>query len=449
MIKVITQSDNHHEEYFSFITPLSYECLDKCLSDLREHYSNRVALVDVFGKQTTITDVDEQDMHEGEISALSFKLGCYDVVQSSRLYEDNEINNYTKKIPASREVIAKLSELLESDPFGFSISSRVAIDGVYYRIVTEIYAKHQNATEEYILICDATSASNLSWTEYVRFIGTVKSAPSVSDDNAELFVSTHFEGSSHGSDRWYKLTPGGVVKTYETDVYGIKFPDISWNDEEVIKKCLEAEKNDDFGKLTDAELMMYVPNVYQQSIYLDDPCHIDFDRLKANGIKFLSFDIDDTIVGLKQRLTVSQKTIDLFKNLKKDFKVILFSNGSPDRVELVAKELGIEYIARAGKPDMETFQKMKDHFGFRVSEMAHIGNNLIDDVRGGNMFGITTCLVRSESMLTNIPSILGFIRGKYLKKVLQERDIWRKHHKYEENDQYYQLGDWPIYLYHR
>lgn len=418
----------------------------EALSILREHYSDWVVLVDAFGRQTQVTVVNEQDLREGEISAFCFKLGCYDVVQSIRLYEDDEINCYWKKIPASREVIAKFSELIESGASEFRHSVRGEIDGVYYRLVTEIYAKHRNDTVEYNLICSTTSASSGIWFESVNFIGTAKSAPSKSDDNAELFAGTRFIGDSHSKDIWYKLTPDGAVKTYVYDVYGMGFPDISWNDEEVNKKCLEAEKSYDFSKLTDDELGVYVPDVYQRSIYPDEDCHIDFDLLKAKGIKFLSFDIDDTIIGLEQRHSVPQKTIDFFENLKKDFKVILFSNGSYERVGFVAKELGIEYIARAEKPSMEAFWNMKDRFGLRVCEMAHIGNNLIDDVRGGNMFGITTCLVRREGKLTNIPSTLGFTGGKYLRKVLKERDIWRKHHKYEKGDQYYQLGETPKYL---
>lgn len=65
--------------------------------------------------------------------------------------------------------------------------------------------------------------------------------------------------------------------------------------------------------------------------------------------------------------------------------------------------------------------------------MANIGNNLIDDVRSGNMF-IITCLVRRNGRLTNISSALGFIDGKYLRNVLKEQGIRCKLHKYNEND---------------
>ena len=41
---------------------------------------------------------------------------------------------------------------------------------------------------------------------------------------------------------------------------------------------------------SDDELMVYVPDVYQEDIY-----RIDYARLKENGVKLISFDIDDTI----------------------------------------------------------------------------------------------------------------------------------------------------------
>lgn len=42
--------------------------------------------------------------------------------------------------------------------------------------------------------------------------------------------------------------------------------------------------------LSDDDLMIFVPDVYQKNIY-----KIDYRRLKEKGIKLISFDIDDTI----------------------------------------------------------------------------------------------------------------------------------------------------------
>lgn len=57
----------------------------------------------------------------------------------------------------------------------------------------------------------------------------------------------------------------------------------------------EHEKRDEFEemlqRMSDEQLRAtFVPDVYQESIY-----KIDYGRLKAHGIKLISFDIDDTI----------------------------------------------------------------------------------------------------------------------------------------------------------
>lgn len=414
---------------------------DDNMRKLREHYGNDIVFGDMLDMHTKMKRRNDKELLANEICAYGYTLGCYDILMTERLYRDDVDCDYTEKKPANRKQTAETRENLR-DPSGC-------------RSVTEIYAKHIGSGK-YKLICDA--ACSMLWWEAVFFIGTVKKNVSVSDNEADLIVLKQYSGEYNDTDYWFVFDRTEKTKSYKAIYSEDDSEKSTWcfegngmtGDEYVSDSVyFEAEKRKDFKTLSNDELMMYVPDVYQKSIYPGEECHIDFAALKANGIKFLSFDIDDTIIGLENRILVPKKAKYLFRQLKRDFKVVLFSNGSHDRVKHVAKELGIEWIARAGKPSAEAFQKMKDRFGFEKSEMAHIGNNLVDDVRGGNCFGITTCLVRRKGRLTNIPSTFGYTGGKYLRKVLKERDIWHKHHKFEENDQYYQLGNKPIYRYHR
>lgn len=189
----------------------------------------------------------------------------------------------------------------------------------------------------------------------------------------------------------------------------------------------------------------YVPDVYQPSIYA-----IDYQKLWDVGIRFLSFDIDDTIADLIVP-TPSREAKALFGRLKvMGFDVWLLSNtSSVDRAKHFAEELGIpgKYIPRAGKPRITHFVQMQEKFGLEKSQMAHIGNSMMEDIAGGNVFGVVTCLVRRAGVVGGIPKrIPGVITtGQKLRKVLKKRGIWRKHHKYCEKDQYYQLGETPKY----
>ncbi|MCI8537529.1 MAG: hypothetical protein HFF18_02565 [Oscillospiraceae bacterium] len=81
--------------------------------------------------------------------------------------------------------------------------------------------------------------------------------------------------------------------------------------------------------------------------------------------------------------------------------------------------------------------------------MAHVGNSQINDVAGGNAFGITTCLVRRAGKVTKVVNAAEKIglptEGQKLRKELKKRGLWRKHHKENKGDQYYQLGEVPAY----
>ncbi|MCM1328141.1 MAG: HAD family hydrolase [Ruminococcus sp.] len=191
----------------------------------------------------------------------------------------------------------------------------------------------------------------------------------------------------------------------------------------------------------------YVPDIYQHDIY-----DIDFQRLKDAGVTFISFDIDDTIVDIISP-TPSKEAKDFFADLKKDgFTLMLLTNNTEKKGEKFARELGIDghYIGEAKKPCIDNFQKMQERFGLEKEQMAHVGNSLMKDVAGANSFGITSCLVRDMGKLINIAHLAEKIIGKEtdgqkMRKELQKRNLWRKKHKYEKGDQYYQLGETPSY----
>ena len=189
----------------------------------------------------------------------------------------------------------------------------------------------------------------------------------------------------------------------------------------------------------------YVPAVYQPSIY-----KINYQKLKDAGIKFLSFDIDDTIADLVEP-NPPKEAKTLFENLKNmGFEIMLLSNTWDERAANFAEKLGIKgkYIPRAEKPLTSHFSKMQEVCGLEKDQMAHIGNSMRDDVAGGNAFGITTCLVRRAGITGGLPKKIPGVQtqGQKLRKELKKRGIWRKHHKYYDGDQYYQLGETPGYI---
>lgn len=189
---------------------------------------------------------------------------------------------------------------------------------------------------------------------------------------------------------------------------------------------------------------------------------IDYARLKENGVKLLSFDIDDTIddsfinkleantPGIT--VTMPDKARELVRGLKAmGFTVVLLTNAQQELAEGACKDLGADYcIARAKKPETSGFGAISSRYGVDKSQMAHVGNSMRADIAGGNKYGVTTCLVRragtSMKLVKFVSKALGVpTKGHLIRERLLERNMWRKHHVYRPGDQYYQLGEEPEY----
>lgn len=232
--------------------------------------------------------------------------------------------------------------------------------------------------------------------------------------------------------------------------------------EAAIKK-IEDEKTDrdvfqkELAGYSDEELKLYIPDVYQKDIY-----KIDYSKLKENGIKLISFDIDDTItdtfinkVGANipgGKVPMPDDAKELFKKLKfMGFTVTLLTNSEANLASEVCKQLKADgYISRANKPSTMNFEIMQQQYGVEKAQMAHVGNSMRTDIWGGNNFGITTCLVRRKGFAMRLVIFIGKkiglpTKGKLIRNKLVERGLWRKHHLKEKGDQYYQLGEKPKY----
>lgn len=217
-------------------------------------------------------------------------------------------------------------------------------------------------------------------------------------------------------------------------------------------KQTQAQRTQELAELSDAQLRLYIPDVYQKDIY-----QIDYQRLWDKGIRLISFDIDDTIQDsgvdkiegyLGSGVKMPEKAVCKFSQLKEiGFTLALLSNTSESIVSDTCKQLRADwYIAHAQKPHGQNFEKLLDHFGVDRSRAAHVGNSMIDDIYGGNNVGVTTCLVRRAGIIMKAPKgalhAIGLqTKGDQIRQELLARGMWRKHHLVVEGDQYYQLGE--------
>ena len=117
-----------------------------------------------------------------------------------------------------------------------------------------------------------------------------------------------------------------------------------------------------------------IPDAYYENIF-----KIDYDKFKKIGIKYLFFDIDNTIVPYKE-LVVDKHTKDLFNRLKKDFKVFVFSNSKRKRVRTISDQLGVDAYYFSMKPLKRNYKKIINIFN--KNECIFIGDQFMTDVLG-------------------------------------------------------------------
>ncbi len=136
----------------------------------------------------------------------------------------------------------------------------------------------------------------------------------------------------------------------------------------------------------------FIPDMYQKSIYT-----IDYKKLKIIGIKCIIFDVDNTILPAHTK-KLSKKIRDLIERLKEmDFKVILLSNARKRRLKIFKEILEVDCSAASMKPFSYKYKKILREYKFKENEVVCVGDQLLTDVLGGNIVGITTILVNPIS----------------------------------------------------
>lgn len=133
---------------------------------------------------------------------------------------------------------------------------------------------------------------------------------------------------------------------------------------------------------------LYVPDMYQENIFT-----VNYKKLKEDGIQFILFDLDNTIVPYEIK-EVDTEVSNLMQKLKEDgVTPIIFSNSPKNRVKYFANILEIEFVYSARKPSAKKFAETLKKYRTNENAVAIIGDQMVTDIKGGNRVGITTILV--------------------------------------------------------
>lgn len=110
------------------------------------------------------------------------------------------------------------------------------------------------------------------------------------------------------------------------------------------------------------------------------------------GIEGIILDVDQTILNKTIKIPECNKQwIDL---IRKNFKVIVLSNGWNGEVQKYFKSLGIDYIYLAMKPAKHGFRKACKKLGVRPDHILVVGDCLFDDIYGARRNNMMNAHIR-------------------------------------------------------
>jgi uncharacterized protein len=144
-------------------------------------------------------------------------------------------------------------------------------------------------------------------------------------------------------------------------------------------------------------LKRLVPSWFvKPTLYLTDMTAIRTEWLKAQGVKGLIFDLDNTLIR-----GFSGVVEPRIKAKLKEFQdagigcLVLSNNIMPRYYRKAEKSLGIPVIGHARKPKVASFAPALERMGLSAGAVAVVGDRILTDVLGGSRIGAKTVLVRS------------------------------------------------------
>lgn len=169
----------------------------------------------------------------------------------------------------------------------------------------------------------------------------------------------------------------------------------------------------------------FIPDIYQKNIY-----DIDYDKLKKQGIKCLLFDLDNTLIPVKESVP-TKKVKELFAYLERDFKIIIVSNSNYERLIPFKEKLNVDVAASSHKPLKKKYLKIMEIYKFHEYEIAAIGDQLLTDIFGANRMGITSILISPIGEYEKFGTKINRFFEKFIYKKLNKKGILVKGEYYD------------------
>jgi HAD superfamily phosphatase (TIGR01668 family) len=130
------------------------------------------------------------------------------------------------------------------------------------------------------------------------------------------------------------------------------------------------------------------PHHYALSVSAIDPA-----ALHARGIRGAIVDLDNTLVGFRQRVPLAEDALWVRRANELGVRIVVLTNNGTPWASEVARSLGVPCIARARKPLPFAFRRALNVLELTAGEAVVIGDQLFTDVLGAKLAGLGVILV--------------------------------------------------------
>ena len=133
--------------------------------------------------------------------------------------------------------------------------------------------------------------------------------------------------------------------------------------------------------------------LFKPTIWVENVLKIDKHLLYKLKVKGLILDLDNTL-SMHGSPAAELGVVEWLADMNRlGVKMMIVSNNTSKRVEPLANELGIEFIAFGCKPLTFGIRRASKIMRLPKSQIALVGDQIFTDVMGGNFYGIKTVLV--------------------------------------------------------
>ena len=136
-------------------------------------------------------------------------------------------------------------------------------------------------------------------------------------------------------------------------------------------------------------LNQFKPTWMIESIYNLTP-----DELKANGIKAILTDLDNTLIAWNNPSGTQELRQWLNQMKTNQIPVIVVSNNNYERVEKAVQRFDLPFVARALKPFKTGIKKALKEYQLQPDEVVMVGDQMLTDVLAANRMNIRSILVK-------------------------------------------------------